>query len=324
MPLDPQAQNFLSRLAAAHLPSIQDQTIEQARADGSLNPVLGNAAARRAGRESDDRRPGRRPRDPIDHAGRGEARAGAVADRRLLPRRRMGPRGHRLSRERLPALANASNAMVAIVDYRLAPEHRFPAAADDAYAALVWISAHATEIGGDPSRIAVCGDSAGGNLAAVATLKVRDCGGPAIAFQALAYPITDYRPDAGSYVEFAEGFFLSRAEMLWYWDQYAPNLEDRTLPLASPNRAEDLSNLPPALVVTAEYDVLRDEGEAYARRLAEAGVQVELSRYDGMIHGFLRRYPFFDQGRAAIEEIGAAFRALFEVKALRRDAGEAE
>src|SRR6185312_6955688 len=133
-------------------------------------------------------------------------------------------------------LANASNAMVAIVDYRLAPEHRFPAAADDAHAALAWISAHATEIGGDPSRIAACGDSAGGNLAAVATLKARDQGGPAIAFQALAYPITDYQPNSGSYLEFAQGYFLSRAEMLWYWDQYAPNLQDRRLPHAAPNR----------------------------------------------------------------------------------------
>ena len=318
MPLDPQAQDFLSRLAAARLPSIEDQTVEQARAQMDLST----------------RFLGKPP-----HVDRVENRTieGPGGD---LSIRLIFPEGAEGRREPLPivvyyhgggwvlgglgshenvcrALANASNALFAIVDYRLAPEHPFPAAADDAYAALSWVSAHATETGGDPSRIAVCGDSAGGNLAAVATLKARDHGGPAVAFQVLAYPITDFRPDNGSYREFAEGCFLSRAEMLWYWDQYAPNFEDRSLPYASPNRAEDLSNLPPALVVTAEYDVLRDEGEAYARRLAEAGVPVKLSRYDGMIHGFLRRYPFFDQGRAAIEEVSAALREALKVKAPR-------
>jgi acetyl esterase len=204
-----------------------------------------------------------------------------------------------------------------IVDYRLAPEHPFPAAADDAYAAVAWVAAHASEFGGDPSRIAVCGDSAGGNLAAVACLTARDRGGPAIAFQALAYPITDFEPDAGSYREFAEGFFLTRSEMLWYWDKYVPDVEARRQPRVSPNRADDLSNLPPALVITAGCDVLRDEGEAYARRLSEAGVPVKLTRYDGMIHGFLRRYPFFDQGKAAVEEIAAAIRDVFGITAGR-------
>jgi acetyl esterase len=318
MPLDPQAHDFLSRLAAANLPSIEEQTIEQARAQMDLSTrFLG--------------------KPPYVDRVENRTIAGPGGD---LAIRLITPEGAGQAKGTLPivvyyhgggwvlgglsshenvcrALANASDAMVAIVDYRLAPEHRFPAAADDAYAALVWLSAHANEIGGDSSRIAVCGDSAGGNLAAVATLKARDQGGPAVAFQALAYPITDYQPDSGSYLECAEGYFLSRAEMLWYWDQYAPNLEDRKRPHAAPNRAEDLSNLPPALVVTAEYDVLRDEGETYARRLAEAGVPVKLSRYDGMIHGFLRRYPFFEQGRAAIEEIGAALREGLRVRAPR-------
>jgi len=319
MPLDPQAQDFLSRLASAKLPSIQEQTIEQARAQVNLST----------------RFLGKPP-----HVLRVEDRTiagpgGDLAIRLITPEDAgQGPLpivvffhgggwvlGNLSSHEGVcRAIANASKSIVASVDYRLAPEHPFPAAADDAYAALAWISAHAAEFGGDASRIAVCGDSAGGNLAVVATLMARDRGGPAVAFQALAYPITDYDPDAGSYLEFAEGCFLTRDEMLWYWDQYVPNPEDRRRPYASPNRADDLSNLPPALVVTAGYDVLRDEGEAYARRLAEAGVPVKLSRYDGMIHGFMRRYPFFDQGRAAIDEIGAALREAFEVKALRSDA----
>jgi acetyl esterase len=319
MPLDPQAQDFLSRLAAAGLPSIQDQTVDQARAQVNLSTrFLGKPP--RVQRVEDRK-----------IAGPG----GDLAIRVITPEG-AGPGplpvvvffhgggwvlGNLSSHEGVcRAIANASKSIVMAVDYRLAPEHPFPAAAEDAHAALAWLATHASEIGGDPSRIAVCGDSAGGNLATVATLMARDRGGPHVVFQALAYPITDCYPDTDSYREFAEGCFLSRSEMLWYWDQYVPNIEDRLRPYASPNRADDLSKLPPALVLTAGYDVLRDEGEAYARRLAEAGVPVKLSRYDGMIHGFLRRYPFFDQGRAAIEEIGAALREAFGVTATCSDA----
>lgn len=321
MPLDPQAQDFLSRLAAAGLPLIQEQTVEQARAQVNLSTrFLGKPP--RVQRVEDR-----------TIAGPG----GNLAIRVITPEgSATGPLpvivffhgggwvlGNLSSHEGVcRALANASKSIVAAVDYRLAPEHPFPAAVDDAYAAVAWISTHAMEIGGDPSRIAVCGDSAGGNLAIVATLMARDRGGPKIAFQALAYPITDCDLDSGSYREFAEGCFLTRSEMLWYWDQYAPNFEDRLRPYASPNRAGDLSELPPALVITAGYDVLRDEGEAYARRLAEAGVPVKLSRFDGMIHGFLRRYPFFDQGRVAIEEIGVALREAFGITEVRSDADE--
>ena len=320
MPLDPQAQDFLSRLAAAKLPSIEEQTVEQARARWTCSTrFLGKPPHVRSGRGSDDRRAGRRSRDPVDHAGR--CRAGAAADRRLLPRRRLGAGRPQLSRGRLPGLANASKAIVASVDYRLAPEHPFPAAADDAYAALAWISAHAAEIGGDASRIAVCGDSAGRQPGGRRDPHgARSQAAPPSPSRLLAYPITDYDPDAGSYLEFAEGYFLTRDEMLWYWDQYVPEPRGPTpaVRLAEPRRRPVEPS--PALVVTAEYDVLRDEGEAVCAGLAEAGVPVKLSRYDGMIHGFLRRYPFFDQGRAAIDEIGAALREAFEVKALRSDA----
>jgi acetyl esterase len=312
MPLDPQAQDFLRRLAASGLPPVEEQTVEQVRAQVALSTHFLGKPPRVA--RVEDRR----------IAGPG----GDLAIRLITPEG-LGPGpspvvvffhgggwvlGDLSSHENLcRALANASGAVFAIVDYRLAPEHPFPAAVDDAFAAVSWVSAHAPEFGGDPARLAVCGDSAGGNLSAVVTLMARERGGPPIAFQALAYPITDFEPDSGSYREFAEGYFLTRSEMLWYWDQYVPNVEDRRQPFASPNRADDLSGLPPALVVTAGCDVLRDEGEAYARRLSDAGVPVKLSRYDGMIHGFLRRYPFFDRGKAAVEEIAGALREALGV-----------
>jgi acetyl esterase len=206
------------------------------------------------------------------------------------------------------AVANAAVAKVVTVDYRLAPEHRFPAAAEDAYAATTWIAEHAGEFGGDPQRLAVGGDSAGGNLATVTCLMARDRGGPPVAFQILIYPITDYNLHNASYRAFSEGFFLTRAEMAWYWEQYVEKLDDRWHPHISPCREIDLSGLPPAHVITAEFDVLRDEGELYARQLEAAGIPVKLSRYDGMIHGFVRRFPFFDQGKSAIDEIGRELR----------------
>ena len=132
----------------------------------------------------------------------------------------------------------------------------------------------------------------------------RDRGGPSLAVQVLIYPITDYNLHNASYRQCAEGYFLTRAEMAWYWEQYVEKLDDRWHPYASPGRASDLSGLPPALVITAEFDVLRDEGEAYAGQLKAAGYRRSCDRYDGMIHGFVRRFPFFDQGKAAIEEIG--------------------
>jgi acetyl esterase len=183
-------------------------------------------------------------------------------------------------------LCAGANAIVASVDYRLAPEHRFPAAIDDSFAALRWAANHAGSFGGDPARIVVAGDSAGGNLAAAAALRARDEGGPALAGQLLIYPVTDYPADAmASYTENGEGYGLTRAAMEHYWGQY---LGDAPLdsPYAAPLRAKDLSGLPAAFVITAEYDVLRDEGEAYAGALQAAGVEVQAVRYPGMNHGF--------------------------------------
>lgn len=172
-------------------------------------------------------------------------------------------------------------------DYRLAPEHPFPAAADDSLAVLRFLADHADALGIDPARIVVAGDSAGGNLAAVTALRVRDEGGPAIEGQILAYPVmAPPEADFESYRTFAEGFGLTASDMAWFWDHYA-DARARRHPHAAPLYAEDLAGLPPAFVFTAAYDVLRDEGEAYARRLLEAGVLTRFERVPALHHGFL-------------------------------------
>ena len=206
------------------------------------------------------------------------------------------------------ALAAAVPAVVVSVGYRLAPEHRWPAAAEDAYAATLWASRHAATLGGAQHRLAVAGDSAGGNLAAVVALGARDRGGPAIAFQLLVYPALDAAGDTGSWREYAEGFYLTAAGMRWYWDHYLGGA-DGAAPDASPLRAAFLGGLPPALVVTADHDVLRDEGEAYAARLREAGVAADVRRVEGVVHGFLRWRAVTGAADAALQEAAAALRS---------------
>ncbi len=206
------------------------------------------------------------------------------------------------------ALANGVNAVVVSVDYRLAPEHKFPAAAEDAYEVTSWVAAHADELGVEPSRIAVAGDSAGGNLAAVVALMARDRGGPAITFQLLVYPVTNHSFDTDSYRENADGYFLHRASMEWYWRQYLADERDGANPYASPLRVEDARGLPPGMVITAEFDPLRDEGEAYGRKLAEAGVPFDVRRYDGVFHGFFSMVAFLDGAKQATADAHAALR----------------
>jgi acetyl esterase len=207
------------------------------------------------------------------------------------------------------ALANRARAVVVSVDYRLAPEHRFPAAAEDCYAAAHWVAEHGAEIGVDGERIAVAGDSAGGNLAAVVALMARNLGGPELRQQTLIYPVTDHDFETPSYRDNADGYLLTRDAMRWFWSHYVPDTGRRSDPYASPLRAEKFGELPSALVVTAEYDPLRDEGEAYAARLREAGVPVELARYDGQIHGFVSMLDLLEVGKRAVERIGAALRS---------------
>jgi acetyl esterase len=208
------------------------------------------------------------------------------------------------------SLANASGALVAVVGYRLAPEHPFPAAIDDCYAAVRWVAEHSGEIGADPARIAVGGDSAGGNLAAGIALRAR-ADGPALVGQLLVYPNTDQLADDQSMRAADDPFLFNRHSVAWYRQHYLTGPGDAANPLASPLRAESLAGLPPALVITAEYDPLRDQGEAYARRLAGEGVQAELSRYPGMTHGFFTMAGTVDASRAAIAQAGSRLRAWF-------------
>ena len=185
-------------------------------------------------------------------------------------------------------ICRRSGHVVVSVDYRLAPENKFPAAPDDCLAATRWVAAHAAEFGGDPTRLAVAGDSAGGTMAAVTALRARDEGGPAIKAQLLLYPVTDhYSVQRPSWQERATGYGLTREAMMWFWDHYLEHADQGAHPHASPQRAASVAGLPPAYVVTGEYDLLRDEGEAYAVRLQAVGVPVEVHRYPDMNHGFL-------------------------------------
>jgi acetyl esterase len=200
-------------------------------------------------------------------------------------------------------LCAGAGCVVVSVDYRLAPEHKYPAGLDDCVFATRWMADHAGELDGDPTRLVVGGDSAGGNLAAAAALRLRDEGGPPLVGQLLIYPVTDYHsPGTPSYRENAEGYGLTRDTMVWFWDHYLTEAAQGADPHASPLRASDLARLPPALVQTAEYDPLRDEGEAYAAKLREAGTPATLSRWDGMNHGFLFWVGRVDKAGEAMRE----------------------
>jgi acetyl esterase len=209
------------------------------------------------------------------------------------------------------AIANESATVVVSVDYRLAPEHKFPAAVEDSYAATLWVARNASPLGIDPQCISVGGDSAGGNLATVVAMRCRDAGGPGLASQVLIYPVTDVSSfETNSHRELAEGYFLTRAAMSWFTGHYLPSAADARHPEASPLLATDLSGLPPALVITAEFDPLRDEGEAYAQRLRQAGVPVTISRYPGMVHGFVSMLGVLAGGRQAVAEIAEFTRSI--------------
>ncbi len=212
-------------------------------------------------------------------------------------------------------IALDAKCVVVSVDYRLAPEHKYPAAVHDCYAATCWVHENADLLGVDHQRIAVGGDSAGGNLATVVARLAKERRNPALVFQLLIYPVTDLRSfDTASYLDNATGKLLTRSTMQWFAQHYLRTDADRQDPSASPLMANNLIGLPPALVITAEHDPLRDEGEAYAALLEQAHNQVTLARYDGMIHAFVSMYAFIDQGRAALQQCTDALRAALAAR----------
>ncbi len=304
MPLDPQARMLLDQMESMGSPPLHTMAVPEARQlMESLNVLVG------AG-------------DPVHHV---EDRAvpgpaGSIPARLYRPEG-SGPLpllvyfhgggwvlGGLESHDNVcRSLANQAGCAVLAVDYRLAPEHRFPAAVDDCYAAASWAVANAATLGCDPKRVAVGGDSAGGTLTAVVSQLARDRGTPSLRFQLLVYPATDAGYDTPSYRENATGYFLELDGMRWFYDHYLGD-GDRSDPRASPLRTRDLRGLPPALVITAEFDPLRDEGETYAARLREADVPVTLHRYDGMIHGFFAMGSLLDQGKQSVAEAAAALR----------------
>jgi acetyl esterase len=306
MPVDPQERRLLDALVASDLQLSPDLGVERMRQVMDLRTVR---------RVSDQVIPGPAGDIPIRVYAPPDARSlpvlvyfhgggwviGSVQGSDLLCR----------------LLSDWGGCVVVSVDYRLAPEHPFPAAPEDCYAATAWVVAHAARFGGAPTRVAVGGDSAGGNLAAAVTLMARDRGGPDLAFQALLYPVTDYDFDTPSYRANADGHGgggLTRELMIWFWDQYVPDPADRSHPYAAPLRAVDLRGLPAAWISTAEYDPLCDEGDAYARRLQEAGVAVQHKQHAGMAHGFYGHTAVVDASKDALRDLAWALRDGFVMK----------
>lgn len=306
MSLDPQVKHYLDMMAAGGAPPITQMSVEQARRFFvDRIPLIAGTPA------------------PVHH----------VEDRRLhsgVLVRIYRPR----SDQPLPMLvyyhgggwvigdcdtidaamrrlANAAGMVVASVDYRMAPEHQFPGPVHDCYHAARNLIQIAPQIGADPRRVALGGDSAGGNLTAAVLLLARKLGALPIRHQLLVYPVTDFNFDTASYRQYAEGYGLTRDAMRWFWNHYLPDSTFGADPLASPLREKNLSHMPPATVIVAGFDVLKDEVEAYAAKLADQGVKVDTLRYPGMIHGFFAMPGLFDQTLQAIEQSGARLKAAF-------------
>jgi len=309
MPLDPQAHALLAQRAALAAPPLHTMTVAEARA--AINASIDTVTPREAVARVENRAiPG--PHGPIPvriytpegqgpfpilmyfHGGGWVVCGIATHDA--------------WSRH----ITNKIGCVVVSVDYRQAPEHLFPAAVDDCYAATQWAATHAASFNGADRRIAVAGDSAGGTLAAVVCLLARDQGGPALTYQVLITPATDYyNLTLSSYRDNATGYGMDTADVIWLMDLYLPRDVDRDDPRAFPLRATDLTGLPPALVMTAEYDSLRDDGDLYAARLQEAAVPVRWTRYEGMIHNFPLAYAVLERGEQAVDDMAAALRSAF-------------
>lgn len=306
MPVDPQTEAFLRQLAEEEAPPITEQTPEMAReAYRALAEILGPGPA--VERVDDRAIPGPGGAIPLRvYRPPGEGPFGAL----VYFHGGGWVLGDLETHDHLcRSLCNEGGCVVAAVDYRRAPEHRCPAAAEDAWAALGWVAEHAAELDVDPRRLGVGGDSAGGNLTAVVTQRARDAGAPALVFQLLLYPTADLRLGHPSMEENADGYLLTRDHMRWFRSHYLGAEIPYEDPRASPLLAASHAGLPPALVVVAGFDPLRDEGEAYAERLRAAGVPVTLRRWEGTVHLFVQLWPLLDAGREALGQVGAALRS---------------
>ena len=307
MPLDIQMKSLLDAMAAAKNPAFHTLTPQEARRIAAARPQPGEPEPVA---KVEDRK--------IPSAG------GDIPIRIYMPAGGIPPFGvlvyfHgggwvigniAMTDQPCRLLANVSGCMVVSVEYRLAPEHKFPAGPEDCYAATKWVSDNAAALNVDPMRIAVGGTSAGATLAASVALMARDRRAPHIAYQLLIYPATTTELTTASHSQFAKDnyYILSRADMEWFWGHYLARDEDRKNPYACPAYAKSLSGLPPAFVITAEYDPLRDEGEAYAVRLSDEGVSTILKRYEGVTHGFFGMPGLLEKAKVAIGDAADALR----------------
>jgi len=308
MPLDPQVQKLRAGRQAAGVPPLYSMSLAQARAE-DLKAIREAAAD---------------PEPVADVAERDIPGPGGDLRIRIYRPAGQGPRPALLyffgggwtlgtidtSDGICRSLTNAAGCATVSVGYRLAPEHKFPAAVHDCHAAARWVAAHAAELGVRADRLAVGGDSAGGNLAAAVTLLARDSG-PHLVHQLLVYPNTDHASDTPSLRENTDPLLFNRTSVDWYWGHYLATPEDGANPLASPLRARSLAGLPPATVLTAEYDPLRDQAEQYAERLRREGAPVELTRYPGMVHGFFAMSGVLDAAGEAVAHAASRLREAF-------------
>jgi acetyl esterase len=310
MPISPALQAVLDASAAADVPPISEIPLADARANAMAYASLGAGPKEELFGVDDRQVPGPegllpvRVYTPIDTE---DALPGVVylhGGGWVF----MGIETHDWICRRL---AKESGAVVVSVEYRLAPEDPFPAPLDDCYAATKWVVDHADDFGVDPARVAIAGDSAGGNLSAAVTLRARAAGDPALVAQVLIYPVTDASFDTTSYAENGKGFMLEGDSMRYFWDAYLGPDGDPDDAYASVLRAADLADLPPALVITAEYDPLRDEGEAYGRRLDGFDVPATVTRYDGVVHGFLGMREIVPEADRAMAEIATFLQHAF-------------
>ena len=327
MPLDPQVKTVMDQIAALNLPPHYEVGAVQARVNAALRP---RAPGPEVALVEDRSVPGPagqvpvrvyRPEGPSARPpSTGSGRTGRVEiGTGLLPAVVWFHGGGMVigtldtSDGLCRHLCVKVACVVVSVDYRLAPEHTFPAAPEDCYAVTKWVSENAVEVGVDATRIAVGGESAGGNLATVVAMMARDRGGPTLSQQTLLNPMTDHNFETASYHENAEGYSLTRKTMMWYWEQYLNGEADVGNPYAVPAASEDLSGLPPALLVVGEYDPLRDEGEAYAKQLQAAGVPTTCTRYDGVIHNFFLMPSTVEVATKAVAQISEALKSAFAV-----------